>query len=85
MNKLSLLLAFVLFAACTPSPPACQTAAGAYAKVHHMRPVSVSCASERGGETPCTLAYAVPGSREVADAVSLLCSRDRCECVGGCR
>lgn len=85
MNKLPLLLTFALAAACNPSPPACQTAAGAYAKVHHMRPVSVSCASERGGETPCTLAYAVPGSREVVDAVSLLCTDSACECVGGCR
>lgn len=85
MTKLPPLLAFALSTACTPPPPACQTAAGAYAKDHHMRPVSVSCAPEREGETPCTLAYAVPGSRDVADVVSLLCSRDGCECVGGCR
>ena len=85
MSKLSLVLGAALLAACTPAPPACQTAAGAFAKLHHMRPVSLSCANERGGETPCTLAYLIPGEPGAVDVVSLLCSDRGCACVGGCR
>lgn len=85
MSKLPLVLSAVLLAACNPAPPACQTAAGAFATTHHMRPVSLSCARERGGETPCTLAYQIPGEPQAVDVVSLLCSDRGCECVGGCR
>lgn len=84
-----LLVALSLVPSCgPPPPPVCQTAAGAYARLHGLSSVSISCARATGDQTPCTLSYGLPGRADeeqtIAQSITLMCGRKGCSCVGGC-